>query len=367
MSSNPFGKSLPNIDFSDIQRLKDNSIAESKFLDYKKAMPNKIDLQKAVLGFANNAGGYVVLGIDGKKPEGTPEAIIGIPKESNLKESIVAIIRDNSLPPFIPRVHLVDFTPDPSKCIIIIHAHESTEAHRASDGYYYYRTENQTIPIRPEFVAKIIGKEKVQEQVKRAIDAVHDKMIPQGSRINVSNNVWLGVLCCPIPPESFKLSVFSETDWYNTAGITAFACSGSFDKKSTANSFKVIRGSISAPTGVIEYFESGLILYCRSLSTAKVDEDVLKNKLTAFLDLAKNVYNKNDFNGGMLLIVVLGNIEGRKWTTGNVMKDMMLDIEASETPYLELKLETTISAMTSDINSVAHQVMTKWQRHFNIH
>ncbi len=367
MSSNPFKKSLSAVGFTDIQNLKDNAIAESKFLDYKQEMPTKIDLQKEVLGFANNAGGYLVIGIREKKPEGIPEAIVGIAKEGNLKERIVATIRDNSIPLFIPQIHLIDLPSDSTKCVIVVHSHESTEAHKASDGNYYYRTGNQTIPIRPEFVAKIVGKEKVQEQIKKAIEAVHPKIAPEGSGINVGNNTWLGIICCPIPPESVSLPIFSETEWYDAAGRDALASSGSFDRKSSADSFKVLQGSISTPTGVVEYFESGLILSCYNLHTDKVHEDLLRNKLARFLDLVKKVYDKNAFSGGVLLIVGLGNIGGRKWTTGNPMKDMMMDIEASQTPYLELRLETAIFAMTPDTNNVAQQIMTKWQRHFNIH
>jgi len=367
MSSNPFGKSVSSIGFADIQNLMENAIAESKFLDYKQEMPTKIDLQKEVLGFANNVGGYLIIGIQEKKPEGVPEAIVGIAKEDNLKEKIVSIIRDNSIPPFVPQVHLIDLPSDSTKCVIVIHSHESIEAHRASDGNYYYRTENQTIPIRLEFVAKIIGKEKVQEQIKKAIGAVHPKMSPQGSGIDVGNNTWLGIICCPVPPKGVRLTIFSETVWYYEEGRSALADAGSFDKKSTTDSFQVIMGSISTPRGIVECFESGLILSCYNLHTDKVHEDLLRNRLARFLDFIKKVYDKNAFSGGVFLVVGLGNIGGRKWTTGNPLRDMMMDIEESRIPYLELELETTISAIKSDINSVAQQIMTKWQRHFNIH
>jgi hypothetical protein len=299
------------------------------------------------------------------EPEGTPEAIIGVQKEHNIKERIVAIIRDNSEPPFVPEAHLVNLPGDQTKCVLVIHAHESDSAHKASNGYYY-RTENQSIPIRPEFVAKIIGKEKVKEDIKKAIEAVRPKIEPVGAGIRVDNNCWLGIICCPVPPESLKLPIFSEKDWYYEAGRNAIASMGSFDIKSTAESLKVIKGSIAVPTGVIEYFENGLVLCCLNLYTDKVHEDVLNNKLTKILELIRDTYNKNAFNGAALLIIDLGNIEGRKWTTGNTLKDMMMDISASEIPCLELDLQTTVSALNSDVKSVAQQIKTKWQRHFNI-
>lgn len=367
MSTNPFRKSLDTIDFADIQRLIDDSIAESNYLDYKQEMPTRIDLQKEVLGFANNAGGYLVIGIKTKKPQEVPEEIIGIPQEDNLKERVVAIIRDNAKPPFVPSVHLVEIPSDKTKCVLIVYSHESSDAHRASDGYYYYRTENQTIPIRPEFVAKILGKEKVKENIKKAIADVYDKMYPDGTGIDVKDNYWLGVICCPVPPESINLSVFSETDWYYKVGMNALATSGLFDKKSTANSFKVFKGSAASPSAFIEYFENGIVLSCYKLYFKNVHEDELRNKLNGFLELIKDTYNKNNFNGGLLLIIGLGNIEKRKWTTGNIAKDLLLDICPSTVPYLELREETTVSALNSDLNGTSLEIITKWKRHFNIH
>jgi hypothetical protein len=367
MSSNPFGKSLPSIIYTDIERLLNNCIPESKYLEYKQDMPNKIGLQKEILGFANSAGGYLVVGIKAKKPENVPQEIVGVTKEDNIKEKVVARIRDNSTPPFIPFVHLVDLPSDPNRCVLIIHSRESSEAHKASDGYYYYRTENQTIPIKPEFIAKIMGKEKVKQKVGDAISAVYMKIRPENAGIDVKGHHWLGIISCPIPPESVNLSVFSDADWYNKAGMAAFATGCSFDMKSTSDTFKVFRGSAAHPTAFIEYFEKGVVLCCYKLYCSDVDEDEVSNMLTNFLKLLKDTYNKNNFDGGLLLVIVLGDIQGLKWTTGNRLKDMMLDIEPSAVGSLELREETSVAALESDIGGLAQSITTKLKRHFNIY
>ncbi|MCJ7767408.1 ATP-binding protein, partial [Candidatus Bathyarchaeota archaeon] len=76
-----FGKDFSQIEFVDIQKLKDDGRAENQTLEYKETIPTRIDLQKQVLGFANSIGGCLLIGIREKRPEGIPDAIVGIDKE----------------------------------------------------------------------------------------------------------------------------------------------------------------------------------------------------------------------------------------------------------------------------------------------
>jgi len=370
MSANLFGKDLSLITFADIQNLADTARAESETLEYKEIMPNKIDLQKSVLGFANNIGGYLIIGVRAKKPENTPEAIVGIAKEANMSERIVDIVRDNSSPQFVPKVRLVDLPSNSAKCVIVVYSHESFTAHRASDGRYYYRTVNETIPIRPEFVGKIIGKEKIGEKLIEIIYRLDWKNSPQRASMNVSGNCWLSVICCPIPPESFKLSLFSETEWYNKVAFEAIASAGSYDRRSTADSLKVfkIKGD-GTPNAMIEYFENGTVIYCRILysGSKQVDEQSVTADLSGFLSLLVKVYSKNSFDGGLLLVIGLGNIQGWTWTTGDFWERHRYDILPSDEQFLERRLETTVLELQSDINSAISRVLPQLRRNFNIH
>ena len=370
MPGSPFRKDLFKVTFADIENLKDAARAESEILEYKEEMPARLDLQKEVLGFANNIGGYLIVGVKEKKPEGTIEDIVGIYKETSIKEKVVSIVRDNSSPQFTPNVHLVDIPEDSTKCIAIVYSHESDTVHRASDGRYYYRTENETIPIRPEFVAKIIGKEKISARLIELVDKLDWKKMPERIGINVGDNCWLSIICCPIPPESFKISIFSETEWYNKAALEAYSTAGSFDKRSTADSFRVLKVAAGAvPNAMIEYFENGIILYGRILYGMKksINEKELAGQLGRFLNLAAEVYSKNSFDGGLILIVGLGNINGWSWTTGEDLEALIYDIQPSSQSLLERRYETTVSVLESGIDSMVKIVLPQLRRHFNIY
>jgi len=370
MLSNPFGKDLSQIEFADIQKLKDTGRTESQILEYKERMPTKIDLQKEVLGFANNIGGYLIIGVREKKPEGTPELIVGINKERNVKESIVNIVRDNSSPSFVPSVQLVDLPTDSTKCVIIVYSHESDTVHRASDGRYYYRTENETIPVSPEFVAKIIGKHNIISKLNKIVEELDWRRMPEKMGINIGNSCWLSVICCPIPPESFRMSVFTEIDWYYKAAVSSIASVGSFDKKSTADSLRVFKVRVNgSPNAMIEYYENGIILYCCILygGNKSIVEGRLRDILSRFLDLTVKTYGKALFDGGLWLLFGLGNIAGWKWTIGKFLEHLSYEILPSNTPYLQVTHETTVSALQSSIDSTVEPIIAKFRRHFNIH
>jgi hypothetical protein len=372
MPANPFNKDLYEITFADIEKLRDTARAESEILEYKGEMPNRLDLQKEVLGFANNIGGFLVIGVKAKRPENTIEAIDGIDKEANIQEKIVSIVRDHSSPQFVPRVHLIDKPSDSTRCIIIVFSHESETVHRASDGRYYYRTENQTIPIRPEFVSKIIGKEKIKEQLDKIIDDFHLYELPIGKGMSrtVYDNGWFTAISIPIPPENLKISLFSEIEWYITAGINAISGAGNYDRRSTTNSLRVFKvGADHSPNALVEYFENGIILYCRSLFsfTKSINERGIIDNLDDFLNFLVKVYDKNSFEGGLLIIVWLGNINEWTWTLGDPLENDKYDISPSSQQFLTGRYETTVSALKSDTSNLIKLIVTQFRRNFNIH
>lgn len=77
---NPFGKALDQVHANDLIVLK--SVAEGWYVDYKRESIRTIDLAKQLSAFANQYGGFLIIGIseaeDGSRKAGT---FIGIPQE----------------------------------------------------------------------------------------------------------------------------------------------------------------------------------------------------------------------------------------------------------------------------------------------
>jgi len=367
---NPFGKSLSNLRFDDIETLKDRNRAEDEILEYKVEIPGRLDLQKEVLGFANNLGGYLVIGVATKKPENTPELIVGVAKEDNIAEKIVSTVRDNSSPSFVPAVQIMDMPSDSTKCIIVVHSHESDTIHRASDGRYYYRTANETIPIRPEFVAKIIGKSEIHRELVGIVQSLNWKNRPEFTGANIGHDCWFGIICCPVPPRSFTIPLFSENDWYYKAGLSAMS-GHMFDRRAFTNSFRVYRPrSDASPWEIVEFYEDGLVLYGRILahgSSPKLHDRQVAPCLDRFLHLAIEAYRKVSFDGGLLIVVSFNNILKWDYTMGGFDSDFAYDITPSNDSNLEIRHETTVSAIISSVEATRNSIMTKLRRHFNIY
>jgi len=58
-----FKKHPIDINYEDIESLKNNKIEESEILDYKEELIGENNLLKEITAFANSRGGYIVFGI----------------------------------------------------------------------------------------------------------------------------------------------------------------------------------------------------------------------------------------------------------------------------------------------------------------
>ena len=83
----------------------DNIIKQSanRKLEFKETLPNKSDLCKTVVSFANDAGGEIYIGI-----KNNPREIVGVPEKDllQIEETINNIIHDNCYPLILPEIFL---------------------------------------------------------------------------------------------------------------------------------------------------------------------------------------------------------------------------------------------------------------------
>jgi hypothetical protein len=125
--------SFPNINESDLQRLIDDCIWESREIDYKEEInlhsnKYKQEFLYDVTAFANTGPGYIVYGISEDKAEkGKPSTIVGIDpdKVDQLKNSMEQLIRDCIEPRLLSYVIAIINLQSSEKKIIIIRMEKS--------------------------------------------------------------------------------------------------------------------------------------------------------------------------------------------------------------------------------------------------
>jgi hypothetical protein len=148
-----WNKVAESITFADIDSFCLQKHKEGPRLDYKADVPN--DLQKLVSAFANTNGGLIILGVDSDPSTNEPiwpplPKSRGLPEGKGIEERIVAICRDNILPPLVP--HISPIVPNahlPKHVLVVMRVDESPEApHAVNEGRRIYeRTGSLSHPI----------------------------------------------------------------------------------------------------------------------------------------------------------------------------------------------------------------------------
>ncbi|PAV11950.1 hypothetical protein ASJ81_08325 [Methanosarcina spelaei] len=141
-----FSKPVSEIDFSDINQLKDDQIEESEILDYKEKIDDDNIILKEVVAFSNSRGGYLVCGVKESGRKGSnrgsyPEAITGIDGSYNY-ERLEQLIIGNITPRVSVQFKKVPI-PDSDRIILIIHIPEGqNKPYYFSRGNRYFKRYN---------------------------------------------------------------------------------------------------------------------------------------------------------------------------------------------------------------------------------
>lgn len=86
---------------------------ESSTLEFKKELPKNNQIVKTIIGFANQFGGKLIIGIDDNGK------IVGIPPDiaDDLSESLMKLIYDSTVPPILPYIYSLIFE---DKVVLVI-------------------------------------------------------------------------------------------------------------------------------------------------------------------------------------------------------------------------------------------------------
>jgi hypothetical protein len=134
-----FTKSMENLTFDDIQRLKDNQIHESDILDYKKDLIDDDSLIKHVSSFANTSGGYIIFGVEEIGKGGYPKAVPGLQSGVVNKERLEQIILSNVHPRLFIRLREIPHA-ETNKSILVVQIPNShLKPHMNLRDWRYYK------------------------------------------------------------------------------------------------------------------------------------------------------------------------------------------------------------------------------------
>jgi Predicted transcriptional regulator containing an HTH domain and an uncharacterized domain shared with the mammalian protein Schlafen len=166
-----FKKPLSEVEFSDIQKLKDAKIEESAILDYKEKMISEDKLVKHVVAFSNTNGGDLIFGIKESGRGGYPVDIQGIEDNVN-KERLEQIIISNIRPRIGVQFRRIDI-PHSDRIILIIRVPEGQNrpycdirSHRYYKRYNYEAVPMDEFEIESLYQKRFFGVSKLAKYVE---------------------------------------------------------------------------------------------------------------------------------------------------------------------------------------------------------
>ena len=137
-----FKKPLPQVEFSDIQKLQDGKIEESLILDYKKEMISDDKLIKHITAFSNTSGGFLVFGVEESGRGGYPKDIPGIEASVNV-ERLEQIIISNIRPRIgVQFSNKIDIPNSDRICLIICIPEGQNRPYYDMKSHQYYKRYN---------------------------------------------------------------------------------------------------------------------------------------------------------------------------------------------------------------------------------
>ena len=217
----PFRKPLKDLELEDLEKLIQSNFSESLFMEYKSQMPSPQKIAKAIAGFANSYGGFLVVGAD--KDCGKNELPNSFPGATNMpgepKEYVRNICRDHISP--MPLYQTKYMPTGDSKGVLIVQVAESTDCpHINKDGRVYRRQSSGT------------DGESITEDSRTAIDYlfakgqagelassryIESKQDPKGvDKFGLTDGKLFSVesIVCPIPINELIPDLFVDRERY---------------------------------------------------------------------------------------------------------------------------------------------------------
>ena len=367
-----FKKPLSEVDFLDIQKLKDAKIEESAILDYKEQMISDDKLIKHVTAFSNTNGGDLIFGIKESGRGGYPRDIPGIENNVN-KERLEQIIISNIRPRIGVQFHEIDI-PYSNRVILIIripegqnHPYYDMKSHKYYKRYNYGAIPMDEIEIESLYQRRFFGASKLAKYVEEIIlfhrnmqsddlperidgDIIITPLRIDDRVIDTSNEEQIGI---DFNPDKMRFTPDPIRHLY-LQGIAEPSRYGIKWNKGN-NNIEVHRNGLVHFVKVYGYFN-------KSENKKLIDAYKLAFDLLQTIQFAEKIYSLYDFMGKVKIILrVMNTINSEIYIKSPLDYDERCDAEEI---YIERERDSW--RLTDDYLEIGKSIMDEFSNYYGL-
>jgi hypothetical protein len=370
-----FKKPLSEVEFLDIQKLKDAKIEESEILDYKEEMISENDLIKHVTAFSNISGGNLIFGIKESGRGGYPVDIPGIEGNVN-KERLEQIILSNIRPRIGVRFRKIDL-PNTNRIILIIRIPEGqnrpyydTRSHR-----YYKRYNFEAIPmdefqIESLYQKRFFGASKLAKYVDEIILFQISKP-PDDLPERIDGHI----IITPLRIDDRIIDTSNEEQIRINFDQNKMRFEPDQNQQYLQGRAEPSRYGIkwNAWNNNIEVHRNGLVHFVKvygsfyeSATTKLIDAETLASDLLQTIQFAEKIYSLYDFIGKVKIILRVINPLNSKIARGGSFPphyEMVPECDAEEI-YIEREWDSW--RLTEDYLEIGKSIMDEFSNYYEL-
>ena len=323
------GKSIQDLEESDIQSLKEREVGESRILDYKGEMysnsdGDKRDLACDITALANSSGGFLIVGVECDEEANRPTEIIGI-DQTNAESRVESVCLDRVDEPLSNgRDYRLRVVPESnsSRVVLIIQVFESLRApHMVSfqkQRYFYVRHGKQNRPADINDIRAIF--EKVHGYMSRAESFIVERR-PHHRNPNGDGFGWITFSIVPLAMAKTLVKVDQEThSWFGRtslhprAGFGGFPSAGNLRPSKIGFSY-IEKASASKIRSRVDVFRNGSVELGIEVKTEREDGRIIPTlwfawTLLAGLHFAGQLYQFFQYYGDVRTLLRFSDAQG---------------------------------------------------------
>ena len=323
------GKSIQDLEESDIQSLKEREVGESRILDYKGEMysnsdGDKRDLACDITALANSSGGFLIIGVECDEDANRPTEIIGI-DQTNAESRVESVCLDRVDEPLSNgrdyRLRVVPQS-NSSRVVLVLQVFESLRApHMVSfqkQRYFYVRHGKQNRPADINDIRAIF--EKVHGYMTRAESFIVERK-PHHRNPNGDGFGWITFSIVPLAMAKTLVKVDQETySWFGRtslhprAGFGGFPSAGNLRPSKIGFSY-IEKASASKIRSRVDVFRNGSVELGIEVKTEREDGRIIPTlwlawTLLAGLHFAGQLYQFFQYYGDVRTLLRFSDAQG---------------------------------------------------------
>lgn len=366
-------KRFEDIEFSDLEALLNNQVAEGKTIEYKEIIPSNADSDKAkflagVSAFANTIGGDFLIGIKAK--DGIPTKLSGLTlTDSELDAEILRLeqMLQNSLEPRLPSFSIKDDLKSPTgENFILIRVNRSWIApHKVKvNEKFYGRNSKGKYPLDvSELRTAFMLTEQLSERIKNfRSERIHK--IQNNDETPVLLNEGGKIVLHLLPLSAFATSVIYDISELNKKIQFGPISSSSWDKRINLDGIVVSRKFDSNTNSYTQVFRNGCIEAVNCLSwndddqdySARYDEEQIIKALSEYITLYINL----EIDLPIYLFLTFLDVKGYKFHLDDDFRrvyEIQFRIRELDKPVLNRNILMLPEIMIDDFNLSASEIL----------